>query len=250
MNHFINYLKDIKFLIEKHEILTFANVFSLICGIIPAIFILCTFEPENKISGFIYLIPIPIVYLISLAAYFLFKKFSKISKVFSFLLNTFIIVIFQIMLAMFLFSGTHSHDIEVKCNKLENYPMALKYMDVDSRVRHFPVKIPDNAKNVYLYAGIDSFFGSKSLYLKFYIDKKYINEELKKYKFIKIKPYKELENLEYNFYCSNINLEDYILYIIGDKQHEIPNEASFPYHYGIAVNPKTNEIIYYYENPD
>lgn len=95
-----------------------------------------------------------------------------------------------------------------------------------------------------LYQNTISIFGSEYITLKFNIDKSYIENELRKYKFIKIKKITPFNSPATDNY--RINLDGFTLYIINDKDTENPKGHEFPYHYGIGVNKEFNQIVYYY----
>ncbi len=106
-----------------------------------------------------------------------------------------------------------------------------------TRTAHFPDRIPINATNVELYKG-NWFHGDVEEYLKFNIDNEYINEELQKYqystivtgdKYIGHPPHGRMKN------------KDDVYYILEDLL-----QLHRGYSYGIVVNKKTHEIIYYY----
>ena len=246
--YILKFLKKSKIVIEKHKFLTFANLTSIFLGLFPCVYGLLRFEPQNKIPNLMYLIPIPVVYLVSLAAYFIFKKLPTISRIFSFLLNSTIIVIFQILFALIIFSFADSCDFNDKCNKVENYQVALQQYPT-KRVAHFPDKIPPEATNIRISAETFSFFGSQSLYLVFDIDKQYIDNEIEKHSFVNIMDYAKASKF-YGFYNNDIDFSKYTFYVINDREHENLPGHHFPYHYGIGVNKDSNQILYYYENPD
>ena len=106
-----------------------------------------------------------------------------------------------------------------------------------SRTSHFPDKIPETATNVELYK-MHWFHGDVTEYLKFNIDDRYINNELKNYQYTTI--------ITGDKYAGHPpqgrmkNKED-VYYILGDLL-----QLHRGYSYGIVVNRKTHEIIYYY----
>jgi len=244
------WLKCAKFFIEGHSFLTLANFISLFLGLTACLYCLIFFEPEDKITGGLFLIPVILVYFVSLLSFFIYKKFKLFSRIFAFLLNNFIIIVFQILIASFVFASAYEFDLETKSNQVKYYPLALERISEQDKILHFPAKIPDNAKNVFLDVDTISFFGSESIYLAFDTDKEYIDNELKKHKYIKISNYSRIQPFDYSFYCNNLDLNGFTFYIINDRKHANPKEHSFPFHYGIGVNYPKNKILYYYENPD
>lgn len=117
-------------------------------------------------------------------------------------------------------------------------------------IKHFPKEIPNNAKDIQLYKSANPFFGSEKILLVFKIDKKYINDEINKIKPIKnIGPYSNIKEYKDNyvkgiiFNSYSFDQTNFKFYIIGDNSI---NKSNFHLEYGIAVNDKTNQILYYY----
>jgi energy-coupling factor transporter transmembrane protein EcfT len=108
-----------------------------------------------------------------------------------------------------------------------------------TRTEHFPDKIPPNATNVELYRNY-MFHGDVEEYLKFNIDDEYINNELKNYHYTTI-----ITGDKYTGHPPHGRMKnkDDVYYILGDllQMHR-------GYSYGIVVNKKTYEIIYYYSS--
>ena len=106
-----------------------------------------------------------------------------------------------------------------------------------SETSHFPDVIPPNATNVELYRNY-LFHGDVEEYLKFKIDDEYINNELKNYQYTTI-----ITGDKYTGHPprGRTKNKDDVYYILGDllQMHR-------GYSYGIVVNRKTHEIIYYY----
>ena len=244
-----NILKICKVVVEKHKFLTLANFIVIFLGLLACIYCLIYFEPENKVNSFLYLCPILAVYIVSLLAYFIFKKFSTLSRIFSALLNTTIILL-QIFVTIVTFAFC-PYDEEIdytEYNKVANYRQTILLYN-HKRVAHFPAKIPKEATNIVIDARPVDYFGSQRIYLKFDINKEYINNELKKYSYIKILDYHKASE-QYGYFASNIDFSKYIYFVINDKAHEKLEKQDFPYHYGIATNREQNQILYYYDYPD
>ncbi len=129
----------------------------------------------------------------------------------------------------------------------KDYQKSLKYITNQSRIKHFPEKIPEDARNIKIYKDA-GYFGSEKIYLKFITNKQYIQNELSKYDFVEVeKPEERNRNLEFlSLSPGNISLYAYNLYIIKKGC----NERKRCYSYGIAVNNEINEILYYYSSPD
>ena len=105
------------------------------------------------------------------------------------------------------------------------------------RTAHFPDKIPSNATNMEFYQE-NLFHGDVEKYLKFNIDDEYINNELKNHQYTTI-----ITGDKYTGHHPHGRMKnkDDVYYILGDllQWHR-------GYSYGIVVNRKTHEIIYYY----
>ena len=156
-----------------------------------------------------------------------------------------IIIIFTIWVLVFIFikvtKNSNISDVE------KDYQKSLKYITNQSRIKHFPEKIPEDARNIKIYKDA-GYFGSEKIYLKFITNKQYIQNELSKYDFVEVeKPEERNRNLEFlSLSPGNISLYTYNLYIIKKGC----NERRRCFSYGIAVNNELNEILYYYSSPD
>lgn len=235
---------------NEHIFLFSSLILSFIISML--FYIISILSVDGKyLDALIYFISPVLVLLIVYLSVKTSKKYPNLTKIFSFLFNSFIIIVVQIFLGFsvliaMMFLGTDTY-----FENPNDYEKALKSIHFQKRIAHFPRVIPDEAKDIQLYKSSNSWFGSEDLMVKFSINKKYIDDELKKYKFISIEKW---QNSEYNparrFYSGNINIDDFTFYIINDKNNEIPNEHSFLYHYGIGVNKDFNKIIYYYTCPD
>lgn len=215
-------------------------------------YIICILSVEGTyLDALVYFISPILVLLIGYLSVKTSIKYPNLTKIFSFLLNFFIIFVVQIfvgllvLIVMMLFYNDSCFD------NPNDYEKALKSIHFQKRIAHFPRVIPAEASDIQLDKSSSNWFGSEDLIVKFSINKKYIDDELKKYKFISVENW---QNTEYNparsFYSGNINIDDFTFYVINDKNNEIPNEHSFLYHYGIGVNKDFNKIIYYYTCPD
>lgn len=245
--------KKYKIILEGHKFLTFANILSILLGILPCLYFLITFEPENKIDSLLYLIPIIFVYLTSLLSALMFKKFKTLSRIFSFLLNTFIIIIFQLLIGYLILLLVGYCDLEAKCNKIKNYPLPLEHIGYSERIKHFPQEIPNEATNTNIKVCLPTFFGSEGMYLWFNASEDYINKEINKHAYVAIVTEKDKIRdypYYYSFYCNKLDRDGYTYYVINDRNHDNTKTHSFPFHYGIGVNKDKTQILYYYENPD
>lgn len=211
-----------------------------------ALLLFCLLFKQAGFAGILYFIPVVIAFIICFVSIHLSKNLSKIFKIIISVLSLVIIFIVQFYftaILSFILYMNNTKDIDKIYNKINTYDEAVKSIKARSRIKHFPPTIPYNAKNVKLYKNSNSFFGSEWILLSFEIDKKYIDDELKKYSFI------ETENNKYNpmrdYAVNNLNLNktNFKFYTIGNNSTDKNN---FPLEYGIAVNDKTNTILYYY----
>ena len=225
---------------QEHKFLLSALILSFVCAIIPCIYSLFILF-EYKYLGFIFLIPFMITLLINIIAIKIYKYIPKFTNVLTFLLNSFIILIVQILIGLFVLSFFALINEEYMSDKPEFYEEVITNFP-EERIAHFPKHIPQNAQNVQLHSGTHYFFGSQEIVLKFDAGKQYIEKELKKYKF------KSKETPQHYAFSTmggeNIKIDDFTLYVIdGGLDRWAKN-------YGIGVNKEFNQILYYYTNPD
>lgn len=237
---------------KDHRVMFAACIVSLILGVLPFLYCLIEYEWSNKSVCFIFLIPCLVQIIISLGLIKLLKSHQVICKILSFIFNFTIIVVVQWFIGSFILAFTATDDDNIKENKIENYEQTLD--DFENRfVEHFPQKIPIEAQNVQLDSCRLCAFGSSHLYLKFDINKNYIEDEINRHKYVNVEKDRkwlhECKN-DHILYGRDMDLSDFDIYVIGDKEHDNPPEYKFQYHYGIGVNKDKNEILYYYDNPD
>lgn len=237
--------------IKQHKFLFFAQVISFII----AFFTLITglIVGENIINLLVFIFPVIIVCLISYIGWLTFPKYPKATKIVTALLNLLIIFIVQ----MFILSGVWVIFQMVQADKVydnpKQYKKAIKSINNQERVSHFPVKIPEEAYNIKLSKCANSWFGSEAILVKFNINQTYINNELTKNKFISVE---EPDSYKHRFDDAmltdngRIDIEGFTFYVINDREHENLPGHHFPYHYGIGVNDGLGEIVYYYTCPD
>ncbi len=233
---------------KAHLFLFLAVVCSSVLGILPAG--LCFISDELRVAGFIFLIPSLFVILVAFIANKTSRKFKIITNIFTFVLNLFVIIFIQFYVGsgIFIFmnfAGGHYTDIKY-------YKKALTKISYQERIKHFPLKIPKNAQDVELYEYYGNWHGSEGITLKITIDSEYIENELKKYKYVDIKNYSSY-NAEQPFIESDngrIKIDGCKLYVINDREHEKLEGHHFPYSYGFCIFKDKNQIIYYYTNPD
>ena len=208
--------------------------------------------PLNKI--FLFIFPLFLICL-----FIIIENLIKIKKHFiqciSIFLCIFVILFLQIGLGTVLMIGSYSAKNIIKndVTDIYQYSNIIKTMH-SKQVKHFPQNIPKNVQNIGFYCSKDSYFGGKVIFIKFDADDKYIKLKLNKYKYILLSDGKTLSiargfvlnELVKQHFVTNIN--DYQFYVIGDNSNT--RNCHHSCEYGIAVNEKTNTIIYYASNPD
>ena len=261
INNFIQWTKNLKqkkilvHLWQNHKFLFIALIISFILALFQSLVVLTdTNVPiPAKLVGFLFIIPVLLVIIITFIATKTFDKHPNLTKFFTFLINSFVILFIQLMFGMyFLFFFTLASEGKIYDNPKE-YSKALKSIYHVERIVHFPITIPKEAKNIELNKETNAFFGSEAILLKFDIDKEFIEQELSKHNYICIeKPNNYTHEYRDAMLTNNgrISVDNYIFYVINDKKNENNPEYHFPYHYGIGVNNDMSSIIYYYVNPD
>ena len=164
-----------------------------------------------------------------------------------------VILFLQIALGMVLMIGSFStanidkNDI----TDINRYPIIIKTI-YSKQIRHFPKKIPEKGENIVFYCSKDSYFGGKIIFVKFDINSSYIKTALKKHKYITSDNTTKSMARGFVFYellkQHLVNINDYKFYVIGNNSNT--RNCHHSCEYGIAVNEKTNTIIYYASNPD
>ena len=254
----------IKLFIKEHKILFGLNVVSFIWGMLPFLYCVLFFEKENKPLGFLFLIPVFVIFFVDFLVYKADLKFSRqkiIINIFAIMVKLLIIAIIQtaFALACFLIFAMNNEVVEYTASK--DYEIAMKSVGDKAKTVHFPGFIPVDLKNAVFYKNSSVFFGGDIVYLRFNASKKYIESELKKHKYIKTEgPFDDAEKYKQTNARSHVFEESYPnkhyyepingykLYVIGDNTTEKYCHRSCEY--GIAVNDKTNTIIYYVSAPD
>lgn len=239
--------KYIKINWKEHPILIISIVCSLILAILPCATFIIGAEYE-KWSGLIFLPPAILVILTSLIANITFKKHPLLTKIFSCIINTSIIVILQIGYGLILFFILALCEAGHNYNDIDEYTKALASINHKEYIQHFPSQIPKSATNIKFIKTSNYWFGSEEITLKFKIDNNYIKNELSKYSYSYIEPPEKREYRHNNFH-PDLSLNNFTLYIINDYLSKKVDNIG-PYQYGIAVDSNTNEIGYYYINPD
>lgn len=235
------FLKKINFIIEAHSFLNIANVLSLMLGISSYIYAIHKLEPDNKTSALCFLILPLMVYFISFLSFKLFEMSKILSRFISCIVNTFLIFM-QILILLLFMLYISIIESNAQCYDVNYYPEKLKHMN-QQYVLHFPKEIPKEATDI-AYRSTHSL----EMYLKFDIDEKYIDNELKKHTYVIISPKEKLSIHDYPFFLERCDLKDLTFYVIGDFKHatQLEKQNHKPFHYGIAVNKEKSKIVYYY----
>lgn len=226
---------------KKHIFLFVAIIISFILSFVPFFYCFLTFFLAYKLVGYLFLLPFVILLFFNIIATKFYNKYQVITKILTFLINIFIIIVVQIIIgSIFLFLSYESNIASVG-NNPKYYTKILEHFPREYIIQ-FPPKIPSNAKNVQLHSEIFSFLGSQEIVLKFDTDKRYIRSELEKYKF------KSKENTNHYAFSTmgggKIKIEDFTLFVIDG------NLGRWARNYGIGVNKDFTQILYYYTNPD
>lgn len=212
-----------------------------------ALTVFCLLFKKAGFAGILYFIPVLIAFVICIVSIHLSKNLSKPFKTAVSILSAAAIFVIQFYFTAALFFISHAgnfNQTDKVYNDAKSYNEAIKSVKAQSYIKHFPPEIPSGAKNIKLHKNSNSFFGSEWISLSFEINNYYINKELKKYNFI------ETKNNKYNpvrdYAVNNLNLDktNFKFYVIGNNSTD---KSGFPLEYGIAVNNKTNTILYYYE---
>ena len=254
--------QKIKEFTNDHVFSTIAIIISVLFAIIPCLICFITFWLETKLYGLLFFIPTLIVAFICYLSNLCKNKYSKLVKTLAVLINIFIIFIGQTFFAFGLFLMMCIANNGVIINNPNRYNAVLRELDGEEKIAHFPRQIPIDANSTVLFKE-SCVRGGDIVYLRFIAPKEYIENEIKRFNYVKIegpfedaKKYEnnhprdfifgeERNNIDYKEYRDKI--EGYKIYVIGDKS---PYKSSRPCEYGIAVNDKTNTIIYYASNPD
>lgn len=229
----------------QHPFLTTSLITSLLLALIPCLTFIIEAEHE-KCFGLIFILPAILVAFITFCAYKFFDKRPLLTKIISGTLNSIIIIFIQIIYGTILFFILAMIESDYAYSNPKDYTKALNSICYQEYIQHFPKRIPDQATDILLYKTSCIFRGREEIILKFKIDKKYIDKELSMYSYKYIES-PQNRNYRHNSFDFSLNMDKFTLYIINDYISKKRNEIG-PYHYGIAVNYKTNEIAFYYIN--
>lgn len=240
--------------ITNHKFLFAFFVFILLLSVI---FSISTIIITYGIFEFVLiaLLPIILIALIFFIGTKTFIKHPKITKITTITLIT-LIVLFQLLSFLFILCiNSAFSNTDENYDKVRDYSKAINSIHAQTCIMHFPQEIPENIENIKMIKSENAWFGSEDIFLKFDTNKKYIDDELKKYKFNYIENAEETEHAFAKYVLSmagipDENRKDFTFYIIHDRESEIPQQNTFPYHYGIITNNSKTTIIYYYMNPD
>ena len=254
--------QKIKEYTNKPAFSTIVVVISILFALIPCFICLFLFLPENKWNGLLFFVPTIFIAILYCLSGLYRGKYSNLLKILVTLLNIFILLFIQTICAFGFLLICATCDANTIINHPKRYSVALKSLKGEKKIIHFPKNIPDTAQNTVLFKE-SCVRGGDIVYLRFVAPKEYIENEIKRFNYVKIegpfedaKKYEnnhprdfifgeERNNIDYKEYRDKI--EGYKIYVIGDKS---PYGSGRPCEYGIAVNDKTNTIIYYASNPD
>ena len=244
-------ITNIRKFLEEHIFLKRLLKVSFFLSVVPFLIFVFVFDFEDKIYSFYFFKPLLFVAIVIFLASYFYNKSSAVIKNIAYAIIT-IIVFIQVFWNMW-FSMLCCLQMANKVyDNPKDYTKALSTIGWQERIAHFPQQLPNNALNVEIFKDSQSVFGSEAITLKFTIDSEYIENELKKYKYVDIKNYSSY-NSEQPFIESDngrIKIDGCKLYVINDREHEKLEGHHFPYSYGFCIFKDKNQIIYYYTNPD
>lgn len=246
----------------KKDILFYTFLVSLIIAIISYVVLLIIFmvikslDAATVFTSLICFIPTILIALTSFIGSKIKNKNSKIIKILIAILNSLVIFLVQVCIGGFFLFSIYVVSYAMKPTPIYTeayqYKEALESVNWQSRIKHFPKEIPVDAQDIVFHKDSSNWFGSEDIGLKFKIDKQYIDNTLKQHHFIK----KNIPFTMDEYYLRpprfimndlKANMEEYKYYIIGNDDND---KNGYGKEYGIAVNENTNEIIFYYANPD
>lgn len=132
----------------------------------------------------------------------------------------------------------------------KNYPIALSDIKNKEEILHFPAKIPEGAKNIKVYEYSDMPYNGEILLLNFEIDENYIDNELKKNKFINKDKLGEVQKIYYvPKVSSDFKINEYTYFVLDTKDNRSFYPKYFPYFTGIGIKNNKSAILYYYIFP-
>ena len=200
---------------------------------------------DGWITGLYVFIPAIAAVLIYYVLALLFKKFTITAKIITVIISI-LAILGQILVSLVIITIVAIFYEGKVYEDIKDYNKAVDTIWHTNCILHFPKSIPENAKNVRMHKCAGPIFGSEEMFLAFEADKEYIDSEIKKFKFIKTEgPFSNKVARSVIFSNLSIDEEGFKFYVIGDNSTS--NTERFPLEYGIAVNHKTNQIIYYYE---
>lgn len=233
----------------KHKFLFLSNILSLLIGMaVPIYRIILDKKFIFYSDTFYYFIPTIFIFVLSSFFVIIYRKYPICVKILSFIANTLILIVEAFYAFVFCMLLTMLN-IDKTFSDPSAYIEALNSIKCQSCIEHFPREIPKNAKDVQLYKSQSSLHGGIDMLLKFNIEETYIKNEIIKSKYIKIE-----KPTDYTFFYESIvagcdkkiEMNDFTFYVIKDKSFDDPHLSANTYSYGIGVNEKLNEIIYYF----
>ena len=165
-------------------------------------------------------------------------------------LKIFIGVIIAFFVLIYLFYKSFS---PTKYTSIRNYEKCLNESFYKNDIAHFPKIIPDDAYNIKLYCIPVKDEYSTGLYLlKFKINDKYIDNELKTHEFLnsydKLGTPQKIYNMPSKFV--GIKPDSLTYYVLKNKSNVSAKYKYFPYFSGIGISKDKKTILYYSIRPD
>ena len=133
----------------------------------------------------------------------------------------------------------------------KDYLIIKEKIEKQDEIKHFPVRIPENATEVAMYGYTDMPYNGEMLLLEYKIDRPYIEKELSKYDFWNKKDKIGTKRKVYFMPSlrADFNVDDYTYYVLKELENERGYREYFPYYNGIGVDGERNKILYYHIYP-
>lgn len=226
-------------------------IFSILIFLGQIFYLLFIKFPDLSIMASLF-VPVIFVFVICIFQYFINNKWKILCYILAF-----IVILKQLLLFGLLFAynymSIHDDWYYKSYEHIEDYSNARNSIGCQKCIKHFPKTIPNNAQDIIFYKYSSPWWGSEGIFLKFKIDKKYIENEIKRKNIFS----RIIDNKAEDFYFSPrgniefgnkkfLDILNYTFYIIFENT----KTDGFPKEYGIGVNNKDNTILYYYHNPE
>lgn len=177
---------------------------------------------------------------------------AHLNRIFKIILIALIVLIimFVLFIAFAIFSFFKDSIIYKNIN---DYDKCIKSEYYQESISHFPNTIPENIKEANLYCFPSRYeYDGALILLKLKADKKYIENEFHKNKFLNSKTKVGTVQKIYNMPSERVGIEQDQLtyYVLDDKSNYDENGEYFPYFTGIGIDKNYEYILYYYIKPD